>query len=243
MMFSNQILLFTTVLSLAVAKVPSYIHVCGAKNPKLDDCVINSVISLRDKLRVGIPELDIPPVEPLKIERIQLTDMPDFKTYGTNMELRGLLTYHIKFLHVDLKKQRIDIDVKFDETKLNAMYNVTAKILVPITGSGPISLTTNNVDAKVKITYKLVERRGEKYVYFDSMKIHLNIKDYDLTFDSDTFDKTLKDAIVQVLGSSHQEVLDATRPNVEKAISETVLNMANKICKHFTFDELLPNRE
>lgn len=120
------------------------------KNPKLDECVINSVSSLREKLRDGIPELDVPPVEPLKMSKVDLTDMPNFKATATDITLRGLLTYHINFLHVDLEKQQIDIDIYFDENKLDALYNVSAKILVPITGNGPISLVASKIRRRTK---------------------------------------------------------------------------------------------
>lgn len=75
------------------------------------------------------------------------------------------------------------------------------------------------------------------------MTTKLDVKDYDVKFEAQNFDKSLHDAISQALGSSHKEILDATKPNLEKVISETVLNMANKICKHFTYDELFPDRE
>ncbi|XP_034186420.1 putative beta-carotene-binding protein [Osmia lignaria lignaria] len=242
-MFSNQLLFLMTVIGMAVAEVPSYIHVCGRKDPKLDECVINSVKSLRDKLRDGIPELDIPPVEPLKMSKVELIDTPSFKATATDIILRGLLTYHVNFLHVDLKKQQIDIDVYFEENKLDAHFNITAQILVPIVGKGPISLVAKNVAAKANLNFKLVDHAGKKYVFFPSMTTNLDVKNYDLKFEAENFDNSLHDAISQALGNSRQEILDAVKPNLEKVISETVLSMANKIGKHFTYDELLPDRE
>ncbi|XP_003699596.2 uncharacterized protein LOC100875174 [Megachile rotundata] len=242
-MISCQMLLFAFVVGFAAAEVPSYITVCGLRNPNLDDCILNSVSSLREKLRQGIPDLDIPPVEPLKIAEMKLTDQPTFKAVATNISISGLLTYHVNHLHYDLKKQQIDLDVRFDNIKLDALYNVDAKILVPINGKGPLTLTTKDAGAKVRLFFKFAERGGKKYVYFSSMTIDLDIKDYDVKFKADNFEQSLQDAIGQALGDSHQEILTAAKPNLEKGISELVLNMANKICTHFTFDELFPDRE
>lgn len=242
-MISCQILLFAFVVGFATAEVPSYIPVCGMKNPKLDECIINSVIALREKLRQGIPELDIPPVEPLKISQIQLTDQPNFKAIATDINLLGLLSYKINYLHLDMEKQEVNIDTVFNHIKLNAMYEINAKIIVPIVGKGPIMLESKDVGAKVKLNYKLAEHGGKKYAYFSSITIDLDVKDYDVEFTADNFDDTLQDAIRQAMGDSHKEILAATKPNLEKGISEIVLSMANKICKHFTFDELFPDRE
>lgn len=94
----------------------------------------------------------------------------------------------------------------------------------------------------MKLIFKIVERNGKRYMFFPSMTTHLSVKDFTVKFEAVNFDKTLQQAVTQALGSSHQEILDATRPNIEKAISEKCLEIANKICKHFTYDELFPDR-
>ncbi|CAK9833903.1 Putative beta-carotene-binding protein [Anthophora retusa] len=238
-----QLFFFVAVVGHAAAEVPSYIQICGAKNPNLDDCVVKSVTALHDKLRDGIPELEIPPGEPLIINKVVLADMPNFKALGSNIKLSGLTNYRINHLHVDLKKQQIDIDLTFPESRMEAIYNITARILVPIVGKGPISLTAKDVNAIVKTTFKIVDHNGKRYIYFPSMTTRLNVKDFTVKFEVTNFDKTLQEAVSQALGSSHQEVLEATTPNIEKAISERCLELANKICKHFTYDELFPDRE
>ncbi|KZC13437.1 hypothetical protein WN55_04988 [Dufourea novaeangliae] len=169
--------------------------------------------------------------------------MNNFKAVGTDIKLYGLPTYHINSLHIDLPKQQIDIDLQLKDIRMEALYNVSAKILIPINGKGPIKLNAKDVNAKVKLHFKLVERGGKKYTYFPTMTTKLNVKDYTVKFEADNFDKTLQEAVSQALGNSHQEILEATRPNLERVISERCLQIANKICKHFTYDELFPDRE
>lgn len=93
------------------------------------------------------------------------------------------------------------------------------------------------------MSYKLVQRDGKQYVYFTTMQMKLDAKDFGLKFESDTFDKTLQEAFSKALGSSHEEVLQITMPYIEKAISEKCLDLANKICKHLPYDEVFPDRE
>lgn len=91
--------------------------------------------------------------------------------------------------------------------------------------------------------YNLVEHAGKQYVYFSSMTTHLNIKDYTIKYEPENFDETLRDAFKQAIGHNNREILEMTRPNLEKAISQRCLEISNKICKHFSYDELLPDRE
>lgn len=242
-MLFKQVLIIAAIFGFAAAEVPSYFKVCGAKNPHLDDCVIESVASLKEQLRDGIPELDIPPADPLVIGKIVLVDMPNFHAVGRNVQLRGLSNFHISHLHVDLEKHQIDLEVQFPECNMDALYNITAKILVPIVGTGPIRLSSKNVIAKVHMVFKLVEHDGKRYIYFPLMTTRLELNDYKFDFEAENFDKTLQDAMKQAFGSSREEILEAMKPNVEKAISQMCLNMSNKICKHFTYDELFPDRE
>ena len=242
-MFSNTILFFGAVAALANAQVPSYIQVCGARNPKLNECILNSVAALGDKLRNGIPELDVPSSNPLMIDKVVLMDTPNFKAIGTDIKVYWPAKYRVNMLRVNLQKHEFEMELFLDEVKLEATYDVTVKILVPIKGNGPIKINAKDVSVKVKSTSKLIERGGKKYVYFSSVKTHLSLKDYTVEFRADNFDKTLREAVTQALGHSHQEIMEAVRPNLEKAISERCLIFANNIFKHFTYDELFPDRE
>lgn len=242
-MLLKVLLLFAAVASCASDEIPSYMHVCGKRNPNLDQCIINSVNDLAGTLRKGVPELNIPSSEPFTMDKVKLADMPNFKAYGTNIKIYGLPSYHINSVHMDLEKQRIDVDLNFGEVKLVADYNVTARILVPIVGGGPITLTSSDVGAKVRLNYELVERKGKQYMYFSSMTTKLDIKDFKAKFQSQNFDHTIQEAINQALGSSHKEIIETTRPNIENAISEKCLELANKLCQRFTYDQLFPDRE
>lgn len=245
-MFAKRLLLIFSIIGLAAAEVPSYIHVCGRRNPKLGECIINSVRALKEQIRNGIPELDVPPVEPLFIDTVEMAEMQNFKAIGRNISLNGLSNHTIHSVKVEFTDDGgiVYIDLEFPEVRLDALYDVTARILVPIKGKGPINITTRNVRANVKLIFKVVPRGGRNNVYFSSMTTLLTINDdFDIHFVADNFDKVLQDAVSQALGSSHKEVLEATKPNLEKTISERILQICNQICKHFTYDELLPDRE
>ncbi|XP_011498701.1 PREDICTED: uncharacterized protein LOC105362873 [Ceratosolen solmsi marchali] len=231
-------------VTLLHAEVPSFIRVCGRQNPQLDKCIQESIMRLMPKLKEGIPNLDVPSLEPLFVDSIAIANINDFQALATNVKLGGLSSFHIKHMHVDLKDQRIDVEIIFPKISMDSDYNVKAKIIVPINEKGPIKCTTNDVNAKVSIKFQITERRGQRLIYFPSMTTKLMITDYIADFESNDGGKTnpVTEAINSILVSSKEEIITSMTPNLEKAISEKVLNVANRICKHFTYDELFPDR-
>ncbi|XP_017755832.1 PREDICTED: uncharacterized protein LOC108547716 isoform X2 [Eufriesea mexicana] len=240
-MFSR-LLLLLAVIGFAAATIPSYIHVCGRRNPHFDECVNNSMTALRGNLRNGMPELDIPSIEPLKINEMKIIDEPQIKITAKDIKLNGLWTFHLNFLHLDLEKKELTADFAFDKITLDADFLLKLNILVPIQRKGVMVLKCNNAGAKIKAYYKLIKRDNEQYVHFESIPIKLDIKDYTADFKTENLDSSLQSAINDVLGKNHDDVLRTIQPHVEKAISKSCINLTNKIYDNFTYDELFPDR-
>ena len=98
--------------------------------------------------------------------------------------------------------------------------------------------------AKVSLKFQTVERRGRKLMYFPTMTTKLTVSDYKANFrPSAGKDSPIVEAINSVLVNSSKEIIESMTPNLEKAISQKVLDVANRICKHFTYDELFPDTE
>ncbi|XP_066598659.1 uncharacterized protein [Prorops nasuta] len=236
------VLLLMATVSLAWAAVPSYIKICDRHSPNFNECVLDSVSQLKEKFKTGIKELDIPPLDPLFIDHVDLADMPSFKASAENVEIKGLSAFKVTGLVTDFENKVFTIEAYWDRLDMTAMYDVAARIIVPVAGKGPISVISRGIKSKSIMKYKLLDRRGKKYMFFPSMTTKLVVNDYSAHFDpSDGPTSTLATAINEALEQSKQEIIASTTPNLEKAISERVLNLANKIVTHFTWDELFPD--
>ncbi|XP_058810219.1 uncharacterized protein LOC131675286 [Phymastichus coffea] len=239
--FSVVVIVLITIASVS-ADVPSYIEVCGRRNPKLNECVEESVRKLRPKLRAGIPELEVPSIEPLNVSKIVLSDRKDFRAVATQVSLSGLSEFRIQSTNLDLEQHRIDFQVLFERVSMKANYDVKAKIVVPIAERGPLDVVTGKIEAKVMLRFKIVERGTRRFMYFPSMTTSLDIADYTVISVENAKDKPFSQAVNSVLTSSRRDIIGQLTPYLEKSISTTVLEVANRICKHFTFDELFPDR-
>ncbi|CAD6236479.1 GSCOCG00008204001-RA-CDS [Cotesia congregata] len=212
------------------AQVPSYIKVCGRKNPQLNLC---------------IPELNVPAIEYLEIEEgLPLANSNEIKASAKQVKLLGLPGFIINNIKMDLNAKSIDIDVSFKEVQLEGDYDVTAKIIVPVSGKGPIKIDAHDVTAKVSIHYRLVNTKKGQRMHFPSMTCKLRIASYHSKFiPNDSQDATFSEAINSVINNSQQEILDGIIPSLERSISRKILELANKVTKNFTYDELFPDRE
>lgn len=99
--------------------------------------------------------------------------------------------------------------------------------------------------AKVVITYKYYDHKDGRKIYIDKMKSQLTLKSFNTKFNvtSGIDDPTIIKAMEQSLKETEQELIDMVQPSIEKKISSVVLDLGNKMLKHFTFEELFPDRE
>lgn len=53
--------------------VADYIHKCKRSDPEVAKCIQHSVEALKPRLKSGIPELDVPPIEPFIVPEVVIS--------------------------------------------------------------------------------------------------------------------------------------------------------------------------
>ncbi|XP_014245420.1 circadian clock-controlled protein-like [Cimex lectularius] len=235
-------LLLLGVITVAVAKIPSYIHVCKRNDPNLNQCIVNSVQALLPKLKKGIPELDVPALEPLHLPEIVISRGGNFKAIGKNIIVRGASNFEIKNFKSDVNKVEYQVVLRFPELFFDGIYDVDAKLLtLPIKGRGPMKGSGTDIEGNAIIKGRKVSKGGKTYLKFDRLDLKLKMKNYSVRlenlFDGD---KTLGEAINNVLNDNKKELMRMIRPKAEQVASSVLLEVANKITEHFEYDELFP---
>ncbi|XP_018395348.1 PREDICTED: uncharacterized protein LOC108773885 [Cyphomyrmex costatus] len=243
--------MFTIVFAFALiatnyvaAEIPSFINVCGRKNPNLNKCILDNIDNIKDKICEGIPELDVLPNNPLVIEKLIISDTPNSKISLQNVKVTGICDFVVKYLHSDLEKLHFDVELLFRRLQLNATYDFDIRLLVPIVNKGPVYITTNNVEAKVNLDMKVVTKNGKRYVYLAKMKINLDVKGYTAEYGLNNAEQNrLNEVISNFIGNNQEEVIAVFKPALEETIVKRILLLSNNIVKHFTLEELFPDRE
>ncbi|XP_026476665.1 uncharacterized protein LOC113382625, partial [Ctenocephalides felis] len=78
---------------------PEYIKQCRESDPALLDCLKDSLHHLRPYLAAGIPEIEMPPVEPFRMDKLSLalTGGPQgYRVTLSDMDIYGASNYTVK---------------------------------------------------------------------------------------------------------------------------------------------------
>lgn len=95
-----------------------YIKVCSQNDPHIAVCINNSIEEIRPRLLKGIPELDVPPLEPLSLQEITLQRGPDgakIEATVKNIKVKGPGTFIIKSLRYVCLTRRFQITGIFQQ--------------------------------------------------------------------------------------------------------------------------------
>ncbi|XP_011879798.1 PREDICTED: uncharacterized protein LOC105568602 [Vollenhovia emeryi] len=236
------IFIFSLALTYVAGEIPSYMHICGRKNPNLDKCIANSINDLRSNICNGIPELQTPPLEPFIVKQVTLSDVDNAKMYVRDLQITGLCEFIINDLHVNLDNLHIEGNLSFKKIFLNGTYDADIRILVSFVKKGLVYFTTDNLAAKVAVDFKMINKDGKKYIYMSKLNVNLDIKTLNTQFGSESNADQLNLIVSTFIGSNEKELINKAKPIIEKELTKQLLVIANNIVKHFTYDELFPDR-
>ncbi|XP_012538794.1 uncharacterized protein LOC105838060 [Monomorium pharaonis] len=239
------IFIFALMTVHVTAEIPSYIHVCGRKDPNINQCIMDNVKNLKNKICDGMPELNIGSNNPLLLDKVVIFDTPENKIYFEDIEVTGLCDYIINSLDFDIDKLHFDVDLSFKQIQINGTYDINLRILVtPIAQKAKVYFTTDNVGAKVNADLKIVTKNDKRYVYISKMKVNLDIKGYNMEFEQSQTSELdqINQIVSNFLGNNQKEVLRTVKPFLEETITKIVIEFSNRIVTHFTYEELFPNR-
>lgn len=231
---------------MAFAEIPSYIKVCNRKDPDINNCVLNSIDQLRGKLKTGIPELEVPAIEPLVLKHVRLLRGPQAARLDvnlTNIHIFGPSTFKIRDFKIDPENVFITFKVGFQKLDFRGKYKINAHILLlNLIGEGGLTGSFLGYDCDCLLKSHKVVRNNNTYVHFEKMKFDIKISKTLLNLDN-LFggDPILGPASNEVLNANSNFLLDEIKPVLEESLSDLFTRIANKITDRFTYDDLFPN--
>lgn len=120
--------------------LPSFIQPCQRDSAILNDCLQDAIETLIPMLNKGIPELFIPPLDPLNIPEVTMEENSGavvFSSSYKNISVKGLSRFGISGVEVNPDIPEFRFKFYFPEIQIKANYSVTGKImLMPLQGDG-----------------------------------------------------------------------------------------------------------
>lgn len=89
----------------------------------------------------------------------------------------------------------------------------------------------------------MVTRNGERYVFISKMTLNLDIKGFYMELEQNQNQlNQLREIVRNFIGNNQEEIIRSVKPILEDVISRWTISLSNNITKHFTYEELFPDR-
>ncbi|XP_011498697.1 PREDICTED: protein takeout-like [Ceratosolen solmsi marchali] len=246
MLFDAALALLLALLALVRADIgegptPQYVKQCSRSDPKLKSCLIDALHHLRPYLKAGIPEIELPAVEPFRMDELKLS-----LTGGTNgytVRLRELLVRGASNYTVDDIKlgSPFEAIIRMPALILDAQYTSSGVLIIlPASGSGTFHARFAGARALVRGLVSMHPRSGKTYLNIDNLDVQLGVKDVNMrvrkVFNNN---RILTEATNLFLRENGQEVLKIMEPQLKKKLSTLFAGIVNQLLRNVPVETFL----
>ncbi|KAF7386007.1 hypothetical protein HZH66_011849 [Vespula vulgaris] len=186
--------------------LPDFLHVCKRSDPNIVNCITESVEYLKPYLQKGVPEYNIPSLEPLLLKQLIASEKSGLRINAKNVEAYGASDFTITNLKVNLDELIFAMEIKLPHLHVKGTYEINGKILLlPIEGSGP--MTGNFTQCTGSVTVHAMKRQlpnGENHVQIDEFKMRITVGKARLKIERETERK--KKIIVSAITRSDKKL-------------------------------------
>ncbi|CAH2108488.1 unnamed protein product [Euphydryas editha] len=213
---------------------PNFVQTCLKSDPDFEDCSKVAVQQLFNALGPGLPEIDLPPIDPLNIPKIRILqgDGPvNVNAALDNVVVTGFGHTEVLLSQVDDKTYDFYTKVRVPKIRIEGIYDLKGKILlIPLVGSGRCWFEPSNMTIDIVSDVKLYEKDG--FPFFNVTKVHVkyNIGGLKLHM-SNLFDgiSSLEDSTNAYLNANWRPVSESLRPILSKTIEDILLGFMRQI--------------
>ncbi|EDW95716.1 uncharacterized protein LOC6535352 [Drosophila yakuba] len=229
-------------LMIVQAESPPYIKKCQRNDPKLVDCFIGAIEHLKPYLASGIPDIQLPSVEPFKMDTLalQLTEGPQgYKITLKNMEAFGASNFKVTSLKLSEGSEPFKAKIVMPKLKIEAKYTSSGVLLIlPASGGGDFHADFEGVSADLTGKTSIHASKGANYLHIDALSLVLDVKDVKMSI-SGAFNnnRILLEATNLFLRENSQVVLEAMQAQLQKKLASEFGKLANQLLKNVPVEQ------
>ncbi|XP_075236227.1 juvenile hormone binding protein 1 [Lycorma delicatula] len=225
-------------------KIPPYIHQCKESDPKLTECAVQALHHIRPYLKQGIPEIEMPPVEPFRIDSLSLaltTGPNGYKITLRDVDIYGASNYTISKLKLSKNGSPFEAKVKFQKMSIDAKYTSSGVLIIlPASGNGTFHADFSDVTANVRFSTTSIKKNGKTYYNVERLDLDLIIKEANMVvkkiFNNN---KVLIEATNLFLRENGDEVLKVMMPQLRTKLAAVFKKVANTLLNHVPVEQFL----
>lgn len=223
----------------------SFIKTCNQSDARLGSCIRNSILSLRPHLANGIPELNIPSLEPLFVDEIKITQSGGIQLSAVfkNISITGATNFRLRSVRADVESDKFRMKIWFPSLVMRASYELRGQLLMmPINGRGMCAGNFTDIDGILSMKLKRVNRGDKEHYQVEFMQIEFNIGGAKVQLDNlfENGDAELSRSMNHFINENWRMVTAELRPTLEKTIGDILADVANKFFEVYPIKMLIP---
>ncbi|KAJ2950151.1 hypothetical protein O0L34_g11503 [Tuta absoluta] len=213
---------------------PSFVKTCLKSDPEFDECSRQAVQMLFDALGPGLPEIGLPPLDPLKIPKIRILqgDGPvNVNAALDNVIVTGFGKSEVLESMVDGKTYDFYTKVRVPKIRIEGTYDLRGKILlIPLVGRGQCWFEPSNMTIEMLSDVKLYDKDGFTFFNVTAAHVKYSIGGLKLRMNN-LFDgiKSLEDSTNVYLNENWRPVAESLRPILSKTIEDILLGFTQQL--------------
>ncbi|KAK4880292.1 hypothetical protein RN001_008438 [Aquatica leii] len=240
------IFLEVSVTPVLLQNIPSYVQLCKRNDPKLSECFINSVNTIRPYLIKGIPEMDLPQGEPLYYFNATANldaEQAALVVKVWNQQADGLMNFDLKSVNIDLDNAKCTFDIFFPNARLQGEYSFQGKLfLFEIDTSGYYKLNSTGISANTKFVGRYHTKKGKQHIEFDEVSMKLEVGDAQIYFTNlINGNEQLTATVNQAVNENIHTFINELRPIIEETLAGFVKMYINAVFRLFPVNTLFPS--
>ncbi|KAL3282198.1 hypothetical protein HHI36_005392 [Cryptolaemus montrouzieri] len=230
---------FTSVIS---KKLPAYISFCHQGDPNLNECFANAIAQVKPHLKNGIPEFQLPAMNPLFLPEASLDNGESFRATFKDIEVFHAYEFDVKYVNVDLKHAQFDMVLGLPRLRIKSKYSITGKLLIlQLNGNGRSDGNFTNVEAGIKMSGSKYTKGKKEYFNFNNKSLTLKFGHPVLRFDNLFQDnEELNERTNKIINENIESILEELTPVLNRVISDFVFGLIGRIFSRFSVEELFP---
>ncbi|XP_077298428.1 protein takeout-like [Arctopsyche grandis] len=226
-------------------RLPEDFKRCSQNSAGLNDCLKNAVPDALRKMIKGIPDLNVPRLEPLSVSTIDIqtgSGPVSIRQVYNNIKILGLTNSTLLNYNADLKQYTLITDSFTPSLEFISDYVMSGRILLlPIQGKGRCNFTMADLVVKHVLVGEPVTKKGQVYMKIRQYDIKLIPKKISFYF-SNLFngDKALGEQMNRFLNENSEIVFNELKPSYEQSFSLLFKDITNKIFTKVPMDHVFP---
>ncbi|KAK9881017.1 hypothetical protein WA026_014360 [Henosepilachna vigintioctopunctata] len=208
------------------------------------DRIINTFNRVEDRLRElfeefrkqivqGIPEFNVPILDPLHIDNVQFQikhESGDFTGNASDVTIRHISKFvldDVRFSDIGAWRFRLDLNITLPFITAEGMYNVNALIgdTIHVYGNGKFWAKIHHLELKISALLKLEGIRPR----VSALGLGVKIKKLENNFEGLMKDKETSELYNKIISRMAPEALDILWPEVKKPIEKHTLSYINSV--------------